>query len=138
MSRVVESKSTLLEPQSHFGDKPVNFRVVCPPKRDCSLNKVNQLFMYIYCVCLYAGVLTGATKAKNAKIAGKFDGHLRLSEGLNVTSSGEAKGVRNYSELGQIMIYLSIYLYIYLSSGRLDPNLCRCDTLCRICLIGQI
>lgn len=42
-----------------------------------------------------AGVLTGATKAKNAKIAGKFDGHLRLSEGLNVTSSGEAKGVRN-------------------------------------------
>lgn len=39
------------------------------------------------------GVLTGATKAQNAKIAGKFDGHLRLSEGLNVTSSGEAKGV---------------------------------------------
>lgn len=41
-----------------------------------------------------AGVLTGATKAQNAKIAGKFDGHLRLTEGLNVTSSGEAKGVR--------------------------------------------
>ncbi|CAN0324826.1 unnamed protein product, partial [Ectocarpus sp. 6 AP-2014] len=42
------------------------------------------------------GVLTGATKAQNAKIAGKFDGHLRLSEGLNVTSSGEAKGTIRY------------------------------------------
>eukprot|EP00904_Undaria_pinnatifida_P002946 jgi/Undpi1/12652/HiC_scaffold_6.g02320.m1 len=44
-----------------------------------------------------ASVLTGATKAKNAKIAGKFDGHLRLSEGLNVTSSGEAKGTLSRS-----------------------------------------
>ncbi|CAN0029535.1 unnamed protein product, partial [Ectocarpus sp. 12 AP-2014] len=42
------------------------------------------------------GVLTGATKAQNAKIAGKFDGHLRLTEGLNVTSSGEAKGTIRY------------------------------------------
>lgn len=49
----------------------------------------------IYVVC-QSGVLTGATKAQNAKIAGKFDGHLRLSEGLNVTSSGEAKGVSKH------------------------------------------
>lgn len=42
------------------------------------------------------GVLTGATRAQNAKIAGKFDGNLRLTEGLNVTSSGEAKGTIRY------------------------------------------
>lgn len=47
-------------------------------------------------MCVLSGVLTGATKAQNAKIAGKFDGHLRLSEGLNVTSSGEAKGVSKH------------------------------------------
>lgn len=51
---------------------------------------------YLVSCCCFPGVLTGATKAQNAKIAGKFDGHLRLSEGLNVTSSGEAKGVRKH------------------------------------------
>ncbi|CAM9639518.1 unnamed protein product [Discosporangium mesarthrocarpum] len=42
------------------------------------------------------GVLTGSTRANNAKIAGKFDGDLRLKDGLNVTSSGEAKGTIRY------------------------------------------
>ena len=55
---------------------------------------------------VYAGVLTGATKAKNAKIAGKFDGHLRLSEGLNDTSSGEANGVRKHSESRFLVLHL--------------------------------
>ena len=52
-------------------------------------------YSYFLSRCGYAvtGVLTGATRAQNAKISGKFDGHLRLSEGLSVTSSGEAKGV---------------------------------------------
>lgn len=54
----------------------------------------NPLAVWFLFLLVLPGVLTGATKAQNAKIAGKFDGHLRLTEGLNVTSSGEAKGVR--------------------------------------------
>ena len=32
---------TLLEPLSRFGDKPLKFQVVCPPKRDSGSKRVN-------------------------------------------------------------------------------------------------
>ena len=38
---------TLLGPQSRFGDKPLKFQVLCPPKRDCGSKVVKKSLFLI-------------------------------------------------------------------------------------------
>ena len=51
-ARLLYHSSTLLEPQSHFGDRPVKFQVVCPQNRTAVLKGLRAVWAHILFITL--------------------------------------------------------------------------------------